>query len=429
MMCNFAYRRVLIVLSRIVLCSAGLCFLYSISSYAYEKSPKYILVYKNLYEYGKDESSILNIYCRLKSDGKNVLLLQADNIDNHKIEQGDKIIIVPYSFNYQSEYKLITDAYANNEVLVYGEQNIWSEKLLENKKLFIEIDKIYPFSDLNKVMDMADSLNENGITPVFTVMPVYDNYTLEAYDKYIEVLKYIGKNGGQFFVHEPIINEDGTYNMDSKPLLKRAVEEYRKRGIDIVGIKISMDRLFSSNEIFKDLYLPFILVTEQEGKISSSLDLYKISDMISGHVMITGRKADKYNIFSYMSKGNYIYEDLISLDINKDSEDLDALLDMLRSEKIEVADFKTKNFDYSPDDNNVNIPKEEEKPKTQLDQFKELEIEKIKGSNLEEEKPGEVGYDISQIIDIGIKASVAIICILSIYIYIGRRYDIKKLFK
>ncbi|WP_160317160.1 DUF2334 domain-containing protein [Oxobacter pfennigii] len=365
----------------------------------------------------------------MKSDGKNVLLLQADNIDNHKIEQGDKIIIVPYSFNYQSEYKLITDAYANNEVLVYGEQNIWSEKLLENKKLFIEIDKIYPFSDLNKVMDMADSLNENGITPVFTVMPVYDNYTLEAYDKYIEVLKYIGKNGGQFFVHEPIINEDGTYNMDSKPLLKRAVEEYRKRGIDIVGIKISMDRLFSSNEIFKDLYLPFILVTEQEGKISSSLDLYKISDMISGHVMITGRKADKYNIFSYMSKGNYIYEDLISLDINKDSEDLDALLDMLRSEKIEVADFKTKNFDYSPDDNNVNIPKEEEKPKTQLDQFKELEIEKIKGSNLEEEKPGEVGYDISQIIDIGIKASVAIICILSIYIYIGRRYDIKKLFK
>lgn len=411
-----------------ILLTAILFLFCSTGSFAYGKSSRYVLIYKNLYDYGKHESDVLKTYCSLKSYGNDVQLLKADSIENSKIEKDDTLVIIPQSFDSESEYKYIENTCSSNKVMLYGEEN-FSEPLDENSGLYLEISSIYPFSDLNKLMNVSDKLKSLGISPVYSIMPVYDNYTLEAYDKFIDVLRYIGKNGGSFFIHEPIINADGTYNMDPKPLFSKAVEEYRKKGINIVGVRISMDRLFSNYNLYQGMNLPFIIVSKQEGKVNSGLDLYKASEVVNGHILLKCSEIDDFSIISYKAYDNNPSHALVSLDINKDAEKLDYLLASLRSERIPVRDFDTKIFNYNLDEGNTGTVVTDDGSKTQLDKFKEQEMEKINGSNLEAEKQGEKGYDISQIIATGIKISMIMIALLLIYIFIGRRLDIRKIFK
>jgi len=416
------------VYTSIILCLIMLFSLCTIKSYAYEESPRYILLYKNLYGYGERHSDILDLYCSLKSRNLDVLLLQYGNIEKGRISEDDCIVIIPYSFDSQSQYKSVIDTYTNNKVIIYEGQNIWDEETVGNKGSFIVIDKIYPFSDLNKLMDIADMIHNRGISPIFIVMPVYDNYNLEAYNKYIEVLKYISRRGGYFFIHEPIINEDGTYNMDPKPIFAKAVEEYRKRGLEIVGIKLSCDRVFSNSSLYQGLNLPFLLVTEQKGKVDTNLDLYKVTDITRKHLMITGTSSDSFDFF--FTKDDFLPYRAVNFDINKDIKDLNYLLSIFHSHKIPVRDFDINDYDLNiqEDKPSEDIIAGEEK-KSQLDIFKEREMEKIKGSNLAEEEQGVEGYDISWIIRIGVKIGLTIICLLLIYIYICRKLDIRKLFK
>lgn len=403
-----------------------------IEAYAIETNPSYVLLYDNLYGYGEQNSDILQLYIKLKSNDQDVLLLQIDQLNENKIKKDANIIVISSSFDSKEKYNDILDNLSALGLKSYNEKSIYLNQTTSHKGLLIGIDEVYPFSDLNKLMDISEGLNDRGIEFIFTIMPVYENYELEAYDKFIEVLEYVHKKGGQIFIHYPVINKDATYDTDVKAGLDKAIGEYRKRGLDIRGITLSQDDLFMNTNAIQDLDVQFLLVTESKSKVDTNLDLYKISKEINKYIFVKGFDINSFSIFSYKNTDYSSYRNLVYLTIDDDVKKLDELLEYLYSEKIPIKDFKVE--EYADRLNKINDTKDEEtsvsdNKKTELDKFKEEELKKIKGENLDKDQKNVQGYDLSKVVNLGIKIAFVIILVLIVQVIIGRRYDNKKFFK
>ncbi|WP_432402853.1 DUF2334 domain-containing protein [Wukongibacter sp. M2B1] len=421
-------------IERILTCLIAYIFLLSIfleiEVQAVEVNNSYVLLYDNLYGYGEQTSDTLQLYIKLKSNNQYVRLLQIDDISEDKIEKDAKIILISSSFDSKEEYNETLEYLKSLGLKSYDERKIYSDKVFIQKGLMIGINEVYPFSDLNKLMDISENLNDRGIEFICTIMPVYENYELEAYEKFIEVVKYINKRGGQIFVHYPVINEEVTYDTDPKAGLEKAIGEYRRRGLEIRGITLSEDKLLMNSKAIQDLNVQILLVTEPKAKVDVNLDLHQITKKIDKYILIKGDDITSFNIFLYKDN-NCSNGDLVYLTMNDDVKKLNELFNYLYSEKITIKDFKVK--DYEKTLSNINATKSKEisisgNNKTQLDKFREEELKKIKGENIREDQKSVQAYDLSKPASIAIKIAFAIILLLIVQVIIARRYDNKKFF-
>ncbi|WP_207642568.1 DUF2334 domain-containing protein [Inediibacterium massiliense] len=401
-------------------------FLFTSIGVCYETDPsRMIIIYKNLYLYGQEKSPILSEYIQLKSCEKNVLLVQANQYKEVSIHQGDQLYIKKSEFS-KEEFGKITNYFKEKGVFI--KENILDDHQLENSSIWIMIDKVYPFSDLNELMKVAKNLHDKGIRFICTIMPVYENYQFESYDKFIEVLKYVEKQGGSFFIHYPIFHEEGTYNLDPRDGFERAVKEYRNRGIQIIGVRMSEDQLFSNIQVFQGLQLPFIMITERQTKVNSSLDLLKISKKLNPYIFIKGQDIREFDIFSYKNKKQ---NQCMYVDVNDNIQELNRFLKVLYVQELWVEDFEIKAFDDQLKKfNSLNEEKvvDDKSDQTLLEKFKAEEMKKIQGQNLNKEKNIK-GYDLSKFVKLGIIIASLMIVVLFIQIFIGRRFDMKKFFK
>ncbi len=385
---------------------------------------KYVVVYDQLYQYGEATSQALELYRNLKSEGNNVLLLQTENMKTVEIEKGTGVIVIASSFGSMEQYKNTVDYYKNQDYSVGFAPR-------DKKGLLIGIDEIYPFSDLNKLIDLAENLNSRGIQFICNIMPVYENYEMEAFDHFIEALKYVQKMGGEFFIHYPIFNDQGAYDMDIRPGLERAVKEYRNRGLRIYGIALPSDALFMDAEAYQGLGVHFLLIEESGKKIDSELDLFKISKELDPYVLFNGINEDQFSFFKYRTSEDINQPDLVELSLEDDAKKIDEFLTGLNIEKINMKDFEPEAYNIRVMSNDIKVDekKADDNRKTELDQFKEEELKKIKGENLEQEQELKKEYDISRFGSISVKIVGIILLLLAVQVFVGRRYDYRKYFK
>ena len=384
---------------------------------------KYVLVYDQLYSYGETTSQVIERYIKLKSEGNNVLLLQTGNMKKEKIDKDTDVIVVASSFDSMEAYKNAVDYYA---LETYKEEPVLSNE----NEVMIGINDVYPFSDLNKLMDIAEDLNGRGIRFICTIMPVYENYELEAFDHYIEVLKYVRQMGGEFFVHYPIINEVGAYDADIKSGMERSVAEYRDRGFSISGIELTSDALLMNPEIYENLGLNFILVEKSEKKVDSDRDLLKVSQELNRYVFIKGFDEEEFDFFQYLSSEKMDRSGVVLLSLEDNIQKMDQFLTGLNREKIKIHDFEPEMYHINNTIGDT-ITDETKDPdaKSELDRFREEELKKIKGENIEQEQETEKHYDISGFGSISIRIAGVILLLLAVQVLIGRRFDYRKFFR
>lgn len=293
----------------------------------------------------------------------------------------------------------------------------------------LAIDKVYPFSDFNKLMDLAEMLQARGINFIVTVMPVYDNYELEAFDTYIRVLKYVQKMGGTIFISYPVENEDGTYNLNPKTGFAKAVTEFRRRGLDIRGTTLPMDKLINKNYVFEGLNLPFILVTEGANKIKPQ-DFQQISEL-SDYVIIHGVNIDDFDYFpdrEMEEKTDQVKRQAVYISL-EDEEKLLFLLKVFDKEGIRIEDFYIHQYPQLPELSvEVNQEVDQQREKTEIERFMEKEMIKIKGENVQQERV-QPGYDLSRVTGIAIKVAAFIFVIMLVQMFVSRYYGRKKFFK
>jgi hypothetical protein len=404
--------------------------IFFISFIALAEEDTYILLYDHLYNYGESNSNVLEQYLKLRASGHDVFLVREDKFVKEDYKNDSQIFILASSFDSKKEYQKFLDLKNFQIRLIEKDEYISFKKNSERPPLQIAIDRVYPFSDLNKLMDLAEKMYDKGIRFIVTVMPVYDKYKLPAFDRYISVLKYVSAKGGNLFIHFPVENQDGTYNLESGTGFKKAINEYRKRGLDILGITISRRSLFTGINIFNTLKLPFIMVTESEGKISSDIDTNNVSRILNNYIIINGIEINSFDFFGFFERTYSGGQETVYISLVDGEEKLFNLLNIFNNRKVSIRDFKVE--DYSEKIKEFNYQEIEVpgsvKEKSQLDLFKTKEMKKINGKNLSEEKTVDA-YSIAGLVKIGTRILFIVIIILLIQLLIGRYYDLKKYIK
>ncbi len=113
----------------------------------------------------------------------------------------------------------------------------------EQGRLFLLIDEVYPFSDLNMLCHMADELYNRGYPFTVSAMPVYDNLEYPAFLRYAQVLRYMEYRGGAIVMHDPIIRAAEAELESTSERLGRARDAFTQQGIVLANGIVSPYRM------------------------------------------------------------------------------------------------------------------------------------------------------------------------------------------
>jgi hypothetical protein len=424
------YLKKTVVIIRIITFTAIFLAFNSINALALPKQAGYVLLFDRLYDYNSNTSDVLRQYIELKSAGADVVLLRADKLDAGKIDKNAVIITFASSFESTDTYEKVLNGLKGFQVMPYNGHLFSTGETAKHPGLFLAVNEVYPFSDFTKLMDLAETLNDKGIEFIVSVIPVYDNYEFAAFQKYVDVLKYVEKKGGKLFIHFPVVNNAGTYNLDPSGLLEKAVKEFRKRGLDIMGITLPQNQMLNDVRMYDGLNLPFILAIETEGKISPELDPFKASQILNDYIVIKGININHFDYFGYRGKIDFAGERAAFMAIQDKGDELFGLLNVCQTERIPVKDFRA--GDYSKILRNSGYMKNRKifglQEKSQREKFLEAEMKKIKGENIKQEDFTE-GYDISGFSRIAVKMAMMLLGTFFIMVFIGRRFNYRKFVK
>lgn len=111
---------------------------------------------------------------------------------------------------------------------------------LADGSMYVLIDEIYPFSDLDMLHETADRFAQSGIPFIVRVMPVYDNLDYPAFKRFTQVLRYVQSKGGTIVLHDPIVRQ---YESEREPLadkLARAKTAFAEEGITLFDMDFPM---------------------------------------------------------------------------------------------------------------------------------------------------------------------------------------------
>lgn len=114
--------------------------------------------------------------------------------------------------------------------------------------MYVLLDEIYPFSDLEMLRTTADRFAQSGIPFIVRVMPVYDNLDYPAFKRFTQALRYVQTRGGSIVLHDPIVRQYETERAPLAEKLARAKVALTKEGIalydlDRPGVEISLEAL------------------------------------------------------------------------------------------------------------------------------------------------------------------------------------------
>ena len=149
-------------------------------------------------------------------------------------------------------------------------------------KMFVMIDEVYPFDDIEMLELTADKLYENGIPFIMSIMPVYYNTEYPSFTRYANALRYIQSKSGSFIMHDPLItgNELVGESLDVK--LQKAYATFEDNGVYVFDdatfpYEVSMDVLSAiqpQNQLFISLPVDTVIkfdVFEDEAELDAAI--------------------------------------------------------------------------------------------------------------------------------------------------------------
>ncbi len=110
-------------------------------------------------------------------------------------------------------------------------RQFFGESVGQDGRMYVLIDEIYPFSDLDMLVKTAYTFHNNGIPFIVRIMPVYDNLSYPAFNRYTQVLLYVQSLGGSIVLHDPIVQENESLRESLSDKMQRLQEALRSAGI------------------------------------------------------------------------------------------------------------------------------------------------------------------------------------------------------
>ena len=220
-------------------------------------------------------------------EGETVGNIRFEGIDTPMGVITDKIMFAPY--------------FSKDDITAFAVAKMLNQyfQKFDGGKMYIMIDEVYPFDDINMLELIADKFYDNGIPFVMSIMPVYQNTDYPSFKRYTSTLKYIQSKNGSLIMHEPIMT-----------------------GNELVGdeIDVRMEKAFNTFEendvhVYEQTLFPYEVSLESLTGIHPQNELF-ISLPI---------------------------DTVIKLNVFKDEAELDAALEMINSKWLQIGDYN-RNF-------------------------------------------------------------------------------------
>lgn len=145
---------------------------------------------------------------------------------------------------------VITSQFIGNFVFA-GEIYRFNSKNQGSGNVYMLIDKVYPFVDLNDFVEKVDFLHDNGISFICSVMPVYDNKDLDAMKRFCQVLRYAQSKGGRIIMHSSVIHGEDVSGKVVKVKMDSAEKIYVDYGV--YPMALDMPQEFLTRVDYKEL--------------------------------------------------------------------------------------------------------------------------------------------------------------------------------
>ncbi|REK76167.1 hypothetical protein [Paenibacillus paeoniae] len=213
-------------------------------------------------------------------------------------------------------------------------------KTEEQTQLYVLLTEIYPFSDLQALVRLADSLYEAGIPFIVSVRPVFSNTDYPAMKRYLEALKHVQSRNGSVVVQAP--NVSATISQDMTTLdLKMAefINVLADYGIAPLGVGAEMywtyDQhymtkgmgAFDSSVLFPNKEIKHMARVDTSQPFSSSLYTMDMSQM---------EQLEQKGLFLNPLPMNTA----LVLDFPTDEEAMEATIQRLMEEWTSFGDYK-----------------------------------------------------------------------------------------
>jgi len=102
---------------------------------------------------------------------------------------------------------------------------------IDGGKMYVMIDEVYPFDDLDILQLTAQKLYENGIPFMLSLMPVYYNTEYPSFERYTNVLRYIQSIGGSMIMHAPLETKNELVGDPLEVRLEQAHQTFADQGV------------------------------------------------------------------------------------------------------------------------------------------------------------------------------------------------------
>lgn len=149
-------------------------------------------------------------------------------------------------------------------------------------KMYIMIDEIYPFDDLDMLKLIANRFYRSGIPFVMSLMPVYQNTEYPAFQRYLDTLRYIQSRSGSLIMHDPLVTGNELVGDPLDVRMDRAYKSFETNGVHVYKetlfpYEVSLDmlmRIQPTNELFISLPIDTIIkydVFADEDELTAAL--------------------------------------------------------------------------------------------------------------------------------------------------------------
>lgn len=181
---------------------------------------------------------------------------------------------------------------------------------------YIVLNKVYPFLDTQKLLEIVTYLIEKQEPFVISVMPVFHHGDYPSMQRFCEVLRFAQANGGTIILHSPI-NQMPDFDTEIvNEYITTAIRIYMEQGVYPMGIEVPRNWMFNKDTIEIMSRFRTVLVSQEEDSLIQSEDVSTNLVYKDGHQWIAPVVTLDDSGISYLKTNSFA----VNFDITKDME-------------------------------------------------------------------------------------------------------------
>lgn len=181
---------------------------------------------------------------------------------------------------------------------------------------YIVLDKVYPFQDAKKLLEIVTYLIEKQEPFVISVMPIFQHGDYPAMQRFCEVLRYAQANGGAIILNSPT-NQMPEFDTEVvNEYITTAIQIYMEQGVYPMGIEVPRNWMFNKDTIEIMSRFRTVLVSQEEDPLIQSEDNATNLVYKDGHQWIAPVIVLDHKGVSYITTNSFA----VSFDITEDME-------------------------------------------------------------------------------------------------------------